>query len=273
MTLGLVQYVVGRQRLQPALDRLAAAPKPEAVRVTSGAAPGALGFTPAEWKRVAAIVVFFIVAILFWGAYEQAGSTLNLFADRYTRLDLFGFSFPSSWFQSVPGIFVILLAPLFAWTWLRLGSREPSVPAKIALGLFFMGCSFLVLVPAGQMAQSAEGVRVSPWWLILSYLLSEFGELSLSPVGISAVTKLAPARIVGLMMGVWFLSNAFGNKLAGWAAGFFSTTPLQTLFGTVTAVLFVTALIMFALVKPMRRLMGERDPHDAALRTHTGTNG
>ncbi|HEY1305948.1 MAG TPA: peptide MFS transporter [Vicinamibacterales bacterium] len=277
MTLGLIQYVLGRKRLQPALDRLVTTPRPPAsspLASTTVRDEGNLfGFTTAEWKRVAAIVVFFVVAVLFWGAYEQAGSTLNLFADRYTRLDLFGVSFPSSWFQSVPPIFVILLAPMFAWLWLRLGPREPSVPAKIAFGLFFMGLSFLVLVPAGQMAQAAGGVRVSPWWLIFSYMLSEFGELCLSPVGISAVTKLAPVRIVGLMMGVWFLSNAFGNKLAGWAAGFFSTTPLQTLFGMVTAVMFVTALVMFALVKPMRRLMGEGQAQDALMRTHTGTNG
>ncbi|HKE82384.1 MAG TPA: peptide MFS transporter [Vicinamibacterales bacterium] len=277
MTFGLIQYVVGRKRLQPALDRLVTTPRPPASSPLTSATVhdegNLFGFTTAEWKRVGAIVVFFVVAVLFWGAYEQAGSTLNLFADRYTRLDLFGVSFPSSWFQSVPPIFVILLAPMFAWLWLRLGPREPSVPAKIAFGLFFMGLSFLVLVPAGQMAQAAEGVRVSPWWLIFSYMLSELGELCLSPVGISAVTKLAPVRIVGLMMGVWFLSNAFGNKLAGWAAGFFSTTPLQTLFGTVTAVLFVTALVMFALVKPMRRLMGEGQAQDALMRTHTGTNG
>ena len=273
MTLGLVQYVLGRNRLTPALDRLAATPRPVAsatARTQSTGSAGALGFTASEWKRIGAIVVFFIVAILFWGAYEQAGSTLNLFADRYTRLDVLGLSFPSSWFQSVPPIFVILLAPMFAWVWLRLGPREPSVPAKFALGLFFMAMSFLVLVPAGAMAQSGEGVRVSPWWLVVSYMVSELGELCLSPVGLSAVTKLAPVKIVGMMMGVWFLSNAFGNKLAGWAAGFFSTTPLVTLFGTVTAVLLATALVMFALVRPMRRLMGEGQEQPAA-KLKTGT--
>jgi POT family proton-dependent oligopeptide transporter len=169
---------------------------------------------------------------------------------------MFGISFPSSWFQSVQPIFVILLAPAFAWLWLRLGPREPSVPAKFAIGVFFMGVAFLVLVPAGAMAQSAPGVRVSPLWLIAAYAISEIGELCLSPVGLSAVTKLAPVRIVGLMMGVWFLSNAFGNKLAGWAAGFFSTIPLDRLFGQVAVILLATALIMFVLVKPIRRLMG-----------------
>jgi POT family proton-dependent oligopeptide transporter len=203
------------------------------------------------------IVIFFLFAILFWGAYEQAGSTLNLFADRYTRLEVLGFSFPSSWFQSVQPIFVVILAPIFAWIWIRLGRRDPSVPTKIALGILFMGLAFLVLVPAGAIAQSGEGVRVSPMWLVLAYFGSELGELCVYPVGMSAVTKLSPARIMGVMMGVWFLSIAFGNKLAGYAAGFISSIPLQTLFGTVAIVLIVAALIMFALVKPIRALAAE----------------
>jgi len=285
MTLGLIQYVLGRQRLQPAIERLVQIDRPAASvhAVSTGTSPmaavaspgtpggapgpngvaeqgqpgaGSWGFTPTEWKRLGAIVIFFVVAILFWGAYEQAGSTLNLFADRYTRLELLGFSFPSSWFQSVQPIFVILLAPVFAWLWVRLGAREPSVPAKFAIGVLFMGIAFLVLVPAGTMAQGGSGIRVSPWWLIVSYGVSEIGELCLSPVGLSVVTKLAPVRIVGLMMGVWFLSNAFGNKLAGWAASFFSTMPLDELFGEVALILLVATLVMFALLKPIRRLMG-----------------
>jgi POT family proton-dependent oligopeptide transporter len=260
MTFGITQYVLGKKGLQPALDRLAAAPSPGVAHGAGGSAAvssDAFRFTRAEWKRMGAIVIFFLVAILFWGAYEQAGSTLNLFADRFTRLEAFGFSFPSSWFQSVQPIFVILLAPLFAWLWVRLGRHEPSVAAKFAFGLLFMGLAFLILVPAGAMAQSAPGVRVSPWWLVASYGISELGELCLSPVGLSAVTTLAPVRIVGLMMGVWFLSNAFGNKLAGWAAGFFSTTPLQTLFGVVAAVLLAATVVLFLLVKPIRTLTND----------------
>src|SRR5258706_16410778 len=138
---------------------------------------------------------------------------------------------------------------------MRLGSREPSSPAKFAWGLFLMGFSFLVLVPAARLAQDGSGVRVSPWWLLAGYFISELGELCLSPVGLSVVTKLAPVRIVGLMMGVWFLSNALGNKLAGWAAGFFSTMPLPTLFGTVAAVTLAAALALTVLVKPVRTLM------------------
>jgi POT family proton-dependent oligopeptide transporter len=259
MALGLLQYVLGKKRLQPGLDRLAAQKKPQspAQSAATPVAGGLLGFSGDEWRRIGAIVIFFLVATLFWGAYEQQGSTLNLFADRYTRLDIFGFSFPSSWFQSVPPIFVVIFAPIFAWMWVRLGPREPSVPTKIALGVLFMGLAFLVLVPAGAMAQADGGTRISPWWLIAVYLLAEFGEVCLYPVGLSAVTKVSPARIVGLMMGVWFLSNAFGNKLAGWSAGFFSSMPLETLFSIVTGVLLITALVMFALVKPLRRLMGD----------------
>src|SRR5262249_26963282 len=122
MALGLVQYVLGKKRLQPALDRLAALPK--AAKSESAAASGPS--TSTEGKRIAVIVILFVFASVFWGAYEQAGSTLNLFADRYTRLSVLGFSFPSSWFQSVQPVFVILLAPVFAALWTWLGSREPS---------------------------------------------------------------------------------------------------------------------------------------------------
>jgi proton-dependent oligopeptide transporter, POT family len=253
MAVGLVQYWLGKERLQPGLERLAA--RPRAASTPSGPPPAAV--SPAEWRRMAAVVVFFLFATLFWGAYEQAGSTLALFADRYTRLLVLGFTVPSSWFQSVQGIFVILLAPVFAWLWMRLGSREPSSPTKFALGLLFAGISYLILMPAASLAQSGGGFKVSPWWLIGSYFVQELGELCLSPVGLSVVTKLSPPRLVGMMMGVWFLSNSFGNKLAGSAAGFFGTMPLATLFGIVAGIALAAALLLFMLVPWVRRLMGD----------------
>jgi POT family proton-dependent oligopeptide transporter len=252
MVLGLIQYIVGRRRLEPALARLAARPK--TVATSSGGTGG--GFSAEEWKRIAVVFVLFVFAAIFWGAYEQAGSTLNLFGDRYTNNVVLGFSFPSSWYVSVQALFVILLAPVIAWLWVRLGPRQPSVPAKFALALLFAGLAFLLLMPAGAMAQSGAGVKVSPLWLVGAYFIEEWGELCLSPVGLSAVTKLAPVRIVSLMMGVFFLSNALGNKLAGWTAGFFSSMPLSQLFGAVAAVCLVAAVIMFVLIKPVRRLMG-----------------
>ena len=256
MTLGLIQYVLGRQRLRVAVERLANQSKATAAPATATAtAGGFLGFTGAEWMRIGAIVIFFLVASLFWGGYEQAGSTLALFADRYTRLDMFGLSFPSSWFQSVQAIWVIILAPVFAWIWMRLGPRDPSISVKFAFGLAFMGLAFLFLMPAGALAQSGPGLRVSPWWLIWAMMISEFGELCISPVGLSAVTRLAPVRILGVMMGVWFLSNALGNKIAGTAAAFVSTMPLQSLFGTMGGILLGAAVVMFILAKPISYLM------------------
>jgi POT family proton-dependent oligopeptide transporter len=258
MTAGLIQYVMGGHRLKEAMARLGQQPSAPTAQTSAAqrTAETSGGFSREEWKRIGAIVIFFIAAGLFWGGYEQAGSTLNLFADRYTRTEVLGFSFPSSWFQSVQPTFVILLAPVFAWLWLRMGRREPSVPTKFALGLLFMCLSFAILIPAGAMA-SGEGMRVSPMWLVAAYFVSELGELCISPIGLSAVTKLAPLRIVGLMMGVWFLSNAFGNKLAGWAAGFFSSMPLNQLFTYTTAVLLAAAIIMFAVIKPAKQLMGD----------------
>jgi POT family proton-dependent oligopeptide transporter len=252
MVLGLTQYIIGKERLRPAIQKLSS----RLTEATVAQSESRAGFTATEWKRMATVGILFVFAALFWGAYEQGGSTLNLFADRYTRLSVFGVSFPSSWFQAVPAAFVILLAPVVALVWMRLASNEPSSPAKFAIGLLFAGLSFLLLVPAARFAQSGSGTLVSPWWLVASYFVVELGELALSPVGLSVVTKLAPTRVVGLMMGVWLLSTAVGNKLAGWTAGFFTTLPLSSLFGYVAAVMLISAAILGVLVKPIRNLMG-----------------
>ncbi len=259
MTLGLVQYVVGRDRLRPAAGRMASIPAPaSATRApeAAGGVPAVAGFTRTEWMRMAAVCVFFLFAALFWGAYEQAASTLNLFADRHTDRVVLGWTVPSSWNVSIQAMFVIMLAPVFAWIWMRLGKREPSTPMKFALGLLLAGVSFVLLLPAGMMVHGGDGVLVSPLWLIVAYFLQVCGELCLSPVGNSVVTKLAPARVVGLMMGVWFLSIAAGNKLAGWAAGLSATVPLPTLFGAIAATTIGAALVLFLLVRPIRTLMG-----------------
>jgi POT family proton-dependent oligopeptide transporter len=155
----------------------------------------------------------------------------------------------------VQPLFVILFSPVFAWLWLRLGSREPSSPAKFSLGLFFVGLSFLLLVPGAAFAQN-NGIKVSPMWLVGVYFLQTVGELCLSPVGLSMVTKLAPPRIVGLMMGVWFQSISLGNKLGGYTAGFLDRLPLPTLFGTVAAVTIAAGVVLALLIRPIRKLMG-----------------
>jgi POT family proton-dependent oligopeptide transporter len=262
MTLGLVQYVLGRRHLQPAIDRLAqqrrearAAAAVEKLSPTSTEKTFA-GFTGVEWKRLGAMAVFFAFAAIFWGAYEQAGSTLNLFGDRYTNTTILGFTFPSSWFVAVQAILVILLAPAFAWLWTALGNREPSTPAKFAMGLFFVGLSFMfLLIPAFRL-QALPGLRVSPLWLVGCYFIQELGELCISPVGLSVFTKLSPVRIVGLMLGVWFLASAVGNKVAGLAAGFISSAPMPQLFGVIGGVCLAASVIAFLIIKPVRGLMG-----------------
>jgi POT family proton-dependent oligopeptide transporter len=199
------------------------------------------------------ILVLFLGATAFWAVFEQAGSTLNLFADRSTSNSLFGIDFPSSWFQSVNSLFIIVFAPVFAWIWLKLGSRNPSSPAKFSIGLFLQAAGFALMIMAGTAA--AGGTKVSPMWLIVFYLLATFGELCLSPVGLSAMSKLAPERVGGLMMGVWFLASSVGNKIAGRMGGLYESMSLTSIFAINTIVPLAFALALAALVRPIKRML------------------
>jgi proton-dependent oligopeptide transporter, POT family len=210
-------------------------------------------WTPVERRRLYAIAVLFLASAIFWSEFEQAGSTLNLFGDRATRTSVLGWAFPSSYFQSLQPLFIITFAPVFAWVWIRLGRREPSSPAKFALGLLFVGAGFAIFVVAAGLA--ADGVKVSPFWLVITYLLHTFGELCLSPVGLSATTKLAPARVVGLMMGVFYLAISVGNFIGGRLASLYGSMPLPNLFAAIAAVGVGTGLVVFALTPPIKRLM------------------
>jgi POT family proton-dependent oligopeptide transporter len=211
--------------------------------------------TPGEWKRVGAIFVFFLFTILFWAAYEQKGASLNLFAKDLVRTEAFGMRFPSSWLQSCTPAFVILLAPLFSMLWLRLGKRQPSSPVKFTLGLLFIGLAYCLLVPAAWM--TAYG-RISPLWLVGLYFLEVVGEMCLSPVGLSTVTKLAPVKLVGIMMGVWFLAAAFGSKLAGYLSGFYvpQAGTLVKLYGSIALGLLISAGLLALLTPKVKKLMG-----------------
>ena len=210
-------------------------------------------WSPVERKRCAAILVLFVSSSLFWAAYEQAGSSLSFFAERGTDCTVLGYAFPPSWYQSVQPVFVVLLAPVFAWIWLKMGRREPSSPAKFSLGLLFGGLAFAILVPAAYTV--VGGSKVGPYWLTGTYLLQTLGELCLSPVGLSAMTKLAPARAAGFIMGIWFLTNSIGNWLAGKAASMYSSMPLPTLFGANAGFSIVAAIVLALLIKPTVRLM------------------
>jgi POT family proton-dependent oligopeptide transporter len=213
------------------------------------------GWTPEEKKRLYVIAVLFFAASLFWSVFEQAGSTLNLFADRSTRNEVFGMPYPSSWFQSMNSFFIFSFAPILAWLWISLASRgkEPTSPTKFAFGLIFVGAGFLILIIPARLSE--QGALVSPMWLTATYFLHTVGELCLSPVGLSAMTTLAPARIGGLMMGVWFLATSVGNFIGGRVSGFYESFALPTLFGTVAAFAIGAGFILLALVPSIRKLM------------------
>jgi len=294
MTLGLIQYVIGRNRLR----NVGAKPEKKAamansksfdyvtwaLAVVGGVIGAALGvyfggagvvsalfpsvvfffvgyllgtvrlLSGDELKNVLVIFILFLFSIVFWMTFEQSGSSLTLFADRLTQTTIFGWLYPSSWFQSVQPIFVITLAPAFAWLWQRMGERQPSSPGKFTYGLLFAGLAFVVVTFASMLT---GGGRVSPLWLILVYFLQSVGELCLSPVGLSTVTKLAPGRMVGLMMGVWFLSISIGSYIAGLTTRIFAGNDpavLTRAFGTFAAITLLAAFVLALLTPSIKKM-------------------
>jgi POT family proton-dependent oligopeptide transporter len=188
---------------------------------------------------------------------------LNLFADRYTNMFIGSFEMPSSWLQSAPSFFVLLLVPFFAWLWVRLAKKNlnPSTPIKLVLGLVFMGLGYLVMMKASAIV--VAGNKPLPTWLITTYMLHTVGEICLYPIGMSAITKLSPKRLVGQMMGVFFMALALGNLVAGLYAGEFNAeaitqnpSVLIDLFGLIVKIMFVAALVVLLFAKPLRKLMG-----------------
>ncbi len=223
--------------------------------------------TRIEKQRVGVIVILFIGAAMFWSGFEQAGSSLNLFAERHTDRMIFGWEMPASWLQAVNPLFIITLAPFFAWFWVYLARRNlnPSMPAKFALGLIQLGLGFGVMAVASLLA--VKGQSVLPTWLVLTYLLHTMGELCLSPVGLSAVTKLSPKRFVGQMMGIWFIAAALGNLMAGLIAGRFDPEALEQMPSLFSMVLMSTAglgVVFLIFLRPFRNLTHRDDVEVAA---------
>jgi POT family proton-dependent oligopeptide transporter len=221
------------------------------------------GLSRAEKGRVCVIAVLFVSSAMFWSGFEQAGSSLNLFAERHTARVIhelnFQFEIPAGWFQSLNPIFIITLAPVVAMMWLRLAARRrnPSLPMKFAVGLVLLGLGFLVMVGAARLA--VAGQPAAPTWLITTYLLHSVGELCLSPVGLSSVTKLAPRRFVGQMMGIWFLATSLGNLFAGLIAGEVSGDATGQMPGRFLQIVLTTCgtgLLLVLFAKPIRWLMG-----------------
>ena len=219
------------------------------------------GLNGDEVKRVLVIGVLFIFAAIFWSAFEQAPTSLNLFAADFTDRDIGGFDVPATWFQSVNSFFVIALAPIFAAIWVSMGrrGRDLSSPAKFSLGLIFAALGFgLMILAANRVVASGGTVLVSPWWLVGSYFFQTVGELCLSPVGLSSMTKLSPRKYVGQMMGIWFLASSVGTLIGGLVGGHVDPEKLDQmprLFTTTTLSLVIAAVVLALLAIPIRRMM------------------
>jgi len=218
------------------------------------------GLDREEKKRVAAIAILFVASAVFWSGFEQAGSSFNLFAERYTDrlIGFLKYQIPAGWFQALGPIFVISLAPVMAAVWVALAKRNlnPSLPVKFAAGLLFLGSGFCVMAIASRFV--ATGHKVWPTWLISTYLLHTFGELCLSPVGLSSVTRLAPRRLVGQMMGIWFLATSLGNLIAGVLAGEFNAQAVEQMSGRYFQIVLTTTgagLLLLLFSKPIKSLV------------------
>jgi POT family proton-dependent oligopeptide transporter len=221
------------------------------------------GLNKDEKKKIWAIAILLLFSAIFWSGFEQAGSSLNLFAERYTDRMIGGWEMPASMLQSVNPLFIIILSPVFGWFWIQLAKRNlnPSIPLKFAFGLILLGLGFAVMIGAALLVVSSD--TVLPTWLLMTYFLHTTGELFLSPVGLSAVTKLAPKRLVGQMMGAWFMSVAFGNLIAGLVAGEFDKNAiaddpsiLPDIFQFITFFIIGAGILALILSPLIKRLTG-----------------
>jgi POT family proton-dependent oligopeptide transporter len=218
-----------------------------------------------EKERISVIFITAFFVIFFWSAFEQAGASLTFFAEEQTNRDLGFFVVPASFFQSLNSIFVVAFAPVFAWLWLKMGKKEPSSPTKMAIGLLLLALGYLWIAFGVKDVQ--PGIKVSMIWLTGMYLLHTWGELSLSPIGLSLVNKLSPLKFASLLMAVWFLANAAANKLAGVLSALYPENGKTTHFLTYQMnnmhdffMLFVfmagiASLILFLLTRKLQQMM------------------
>ncbi|HKE14577.1 MAG TPA: peptide MFS transporter [Kofleriaceae bacterium] len=218
-----------------------------------------------ERRRLLVIMLCFWGAIVLWAVFEQAGTTFTLFASRATNLHWLGLNLQASWFQSINAIMVIAFAPVFAFIWLRLAKkrRDPSTAIKFAIGQVLLGAGMLLLVPAAEM--SMGGIKVSPMWLVGVYLLHTWAELCISPVGLSAMTRLAPPAIGGMVMGIWFLGAGVGNYIAGRLGGLYSSFPLDKLLLYQVILPWGTAVVFFILSRPIKRMLARSETEKAEM--------
>jgi POT family proton-dependent oligopeptide transporter len=251
---GLIQYVVGMKHLAPDTVQ-----KREVGKVDRSKP-----LTKTEWQRIFALVVLCALNVAFWAVYEQQGNTLALWADNNSDRHVFAFvglswEMPATWFQSVNPAFIFAFTPFINVLWMRQAQRgtEPSSVAKMAIGCFVLGMSFLVMILPARLVD--RGGLASMWWLIGCTAMLTLGELYLSPVGLSLVTKIAPPRIVSLMMGFWLGSSFFGNYLSGYLGTFWEKWPHSKFFVVLGGISIATGLLMVVLYAPLKSAIGDEN--------------
>ncbi len=247
MVLGLIVYVWGQKYL--AQDNLN---KPEVVK--SSKEP----LTRQEWQAIAGLIVLCALNIVFWAVYEQQGNTIQLFADQNTDWTVFGWQMPSTWFQAVNPVFIIAFAPLLDMFWARQAKqgREPDSIVKMSIGCVLLGVSFIPLMYIAHGLGPTD--KISFLWLVGCTILYTLGELYLSPIGLSLVTKVAPPRLVSMLMGLWFLSIFFGNYMAGYIGTYYERMPKQAFFLLLVALGVGASAAIFAVRKPLKNAIGHK---------------
>jgi POT family proton-dependent oligopeptide transporter len=252
MLAGMIVLLWGQQRF------LGEAGLHPGMAAKAAGAPADAPLTTQEKQRIAVIFILAFFVVFFWSSFELAGSALTLFADQSTSrvLPIIGWEFPASWFQSVNPLLIFVLAPLFSSMWIKLAGlgREPSTPMKMAIGLALLAGGMLLMVLASGLVEGGAN-KVSALWLCGCYLMCTLGELCLSPIGLSMVTKLSPMRFASLLMGTWFMANFLANLLSGVFAGQYDAMSKTLFFMIPVGTAGGAAVLLFLLVKPLRKWM------------------
>ena len=247
MLLGLASYLWGQRHLAPDnVMRQAAAAEKKAVEPLS----------PDDWKKIGALIVLCLLNIPFWSVYEQQGNTLALWVDSNTNRMIFGWEMPATWYQSFNALMIVAFTPVILafWRWQDKRKMEPTSLAKMSIGCFLLGASYLVMLPQAHVV--AAGGKATLLSITICTAIFTVGELYLSPVGLSLVTKLAPPRMVSMMMGMWFLSSFFGNYLCGYIGTFWEKMSHANFFLLLMSLSCGAGLCMFAVLKPLKRAIG-----------------
>lgn len=217
-----------------------------------------LPLTKVEKERMTVIFILTAFVVFFWAGFEQAGSSLSLYTDKFIDRNVFGFEIPTSWFQSVNPLFIVLFAPLFVYFWTTELGRKFSTPVKMGMGMILLGVGFFFML--GAVAQRGGDntditIKASLMWLVMTYFIHTLGELALSPVGLSIVTKLAPVKFASLMMGVWLLASFLANIIGGYVASYVESMGAFAIFATIAGFVITLGLIMILLKKPILNMM------------------